>query len=56
MDVDLEQIPAQLGTAVLDAMQGEIIKATGDLKGDMGEIACKNIYRILQVLHRFEYD
>jgi len=46
MDAQLEKIPSQIGTAVLDASDGNIVKSTGDLSNDSSP--CAHIYKILK--------
>mmetsp|Transcript_23156 Transcript_23156/g.39191 ORF Transcript_23156/g.39191 Transcript_23156/m.39191 type:complete len:91 (+) Transcript_23156:65-337(+) len=47
MDVDLEQVPSQTGTATVDINNGKILKLTGSLTGERGEIQCMKLYHIL---------
>ncbi len=49
MDVDLEQVPNQCGTAILEAADGRVCKATGDFLAlaSEGQIICSSIYRML---------
>lgn len=53
MDVDLEQIPSQSGTAILDIADGKILKLTGDLNNEDGKLHCEKIYRMLLVTFLF---
>eukprot|EP01032_Pedospumella_encystans_P003195 gene3195-3765_t len=46
METELEKIPAQIGTAVLDASDGRIVKSSGELYNENGQ--CQSIYRILK--------
>lgn len=46
-DVDLTSVSNQLGTAVLRASSGAVVKATGDLRDSP---VLPTIYRIVQVL------
>ena len=50
MEVELELVPNQCGTAILDAADGKMCKSTGDLSTsptDEGQMICSSIYRIL---------
>jgi len=44
MDVDLERIPSQIGTAILDS-DGKVLKVTGDIS--QNQDVCSTIYKIL---------
>jgi hypothetical protein len=49
MDVDLESVPKQIGTAILAAADGKVLKATGALDNDEdGAATCSTIYKMLQ--------
>ena len=48
MDVDLEAVPNQIGTAVLGSTDGKVLKATGALDNeDDGAAACVAVYKML---------
>ena len=47
MDVELEQVSGQLGTALLDN-DGKIIKSTGELATEDAKAHCLAVYRMLQ--------
>ncbi|KAJ1392196.1 hypothetical protein B484DRAFT_425539, partial [Ochromonadaceae sp. CCMP2298] len=46
MDAQLEKIQGQIGTAVLDAGNGKVVKSTGDLSNDASP--CAAIYKMLK--------
>ena len=48
MEVDLTQVRDQTGTATLDASDGKVAVATGDLSGEEGQTRCATIFRMLQ--------
>lgn len=51
VDIGLESIPSQIGTAVLELLDGRIVRATGQiLDSEDGKAACGTLYKILQVL------
>ena len=46
--IDLESVPNQVGSAVLDAKDGNIVKTTGVLSNNDDSAAiCANIYQML---------
>jgi hypothetical protein len=47
--VDLTQVANQLGTAVLKASSGVVVKATGELAGPDGEAKLATLLQLLQV-------
>jgi hypothetical protein len=48
--VDLTQVPNQLGTAVLKASSGAVVRATGDLAAQEASASVlATLYRIVQV-------
>jgi hypothetical protein len=48
MDVDLESVPNQVGTAILGSTDGKILKASGALDNEYdGAAACSAIYKML---------
>jgi hypothetical protein len=47
--VDLTQVANQLGTAVLKASSGVVVKATGELAGPEGEAKLATLLQLLQV-------
>ena len=48
MDVDLESVPNQIGTAILGSTDGKILKATGALDNEYdGAAAFAVIYKML---------
>jgi hypothetical protein len=49
MDVDLEQVPSQCGTAILEIVDGKVIKLTGDLNNDLGKQQCERLFRVMIV-------
>lgn len=51
MDVDLEQIPSQCGTGIVDIMDGKVLKLTGDINNEQGRLLCEKIHRMLLVKH-----
>ncbi|KAG5179999.1 hypothetical protein JKP88DRAFT_70829 [Tribonema minus] len=46
-NVDLTQVPNQLGTAVLKASTGAVVRATGDLASQESSVIA-TLYRIVQ--------
>ena len=48
MDIDLESVSAQVGTATIDSTSGEIKKSSGELSGQNANIVCQYIVRILK--------
>jgi len=49
MDVDLEAVPNQIGTAILQSSDGKILKSTGSLDNeDEGVSSCATIFKMLQ--------
>ena len=49
MEVDLEAVPSQIGTAILQASDGKVLKSTGALDNeDDGPATCVTIYKMLQ--------
>eukprot|EP00953_Heterococcus_sp_UTEX-ZZ885_P004353 2856-Heterococcus_DN1.PRE.4 len=48
--VDLTQVANQLGTAVLKASSGVVVKATGELAGPEGEAKLATLLQLLQHL------
>ena len=51
MDVDLEAVNEQVGTAIIDSMTSEIKKSSGDLADENGPVICGHILRIIKVIH-----
>ena len=48
MDVDLEAVPNQIGTAILGSTDGKVLKATGGLDNEYdGAATCTAIYKML---------
>lgn len=48
MDVELESVPNQIGTAILSTADGKILKATGALANDEDAVVtCSTIYKML---------
>ena len=47
MDIDLDSVPNQIGTAVLSTVDGKILQSTGAFCDDDGSVVCRNIYRML---------
>ena len=49
MEVDLEAVPNQIGTAILQASDGKVLKSTGSLDNEEdGPAVCATIYKMLQ--------
>ena len=46
-EVDLESIPKQIGTAILESKDGKIVKTTGGLSNGDSAAICANIYQML---------
>lgn len=47
-DESLYLVPSQQGTAIIDLIDGKVIKATGDILGtDEGKCVCSTIYKML---------
>ena len=44
----LERIPYQTGTAMLDNVDGKVVRTTGSLSNDDGKVVCAQVYKILQ--------
>ena len=49
MDVDLEHVPSQMGTAVVDLATGNVIKSSGDLSGEDGQAQCQKLLQLMKV-------
>jgi hypothetical protein len=49
MNVDLEHVPGQMGTAVVDLISGSIIQSSGDLSGEDGRLQCEKLYQMMKV-------
>ena len=49
MDVELEHVPSQIGTAILNIRNGSILKVSGELDSDSGRIQCGSLYQIMLV-------
>jgi hypothetical protein len=49
MDVDLEQVPSQSGTAILDIIDGKVLKLTGDMDNEIGKQQCEKLFRVMRV-------
>lgn len=49
MDVDLEQVPSQCGTAILEIVDGQILKLTGDMNTEIGRQQCEKLFRVVVV-------
>lgn len=49
MNVDLEHVPGQIGTAVVDLISGSIVQSSGDLSGDNGNLQCEKLYQMMKV-------
>jgi hypothetical protein len=47
--VDLEQVPLQSGTAILDIVDGKILKLTGDMDNEIGKQQCEKLFRVVLV-------
>ncbi len=48
MDIDLESIPNQVGTAILSAVDGKILKSTGSLDNEEeGHAICATVFKML---------
>jgi len=48
MNVELELVPNQIGTAILDMTDGKVLRSTGDLSsGEEGRANCASVYRML---------
>lgn len=54
MDVDLEQVPSQSGTAILDINDGKILKLTGDMDTETGRQQCEKLFRVMLVSALFQ--
>ena len=52
MEGELEQIPSQCGVAILDLLDGKVLKLTGDFDNEVGRTQCERLYRIILVLLR----
>ena len=50
MDVDLEAVNEQVGTAIIDSVTSEIKRSTGDLADENGPVICGHILRIIKVV------
>lgn len=49
MDIDLENVPEQIGTATVSAEDGSLIKATGELQGDEARATVASLFAIYVV-------
>ena len=49
MDVDLEHVASQMGTAIIDLSSGNIIRATGDLSDQRGKLQCEKLHKLMMV-------
>ena len=54
MDIDLENVNEQVGTAIVDSATSEIKKTSGDLAKEDGPVICGHILRIIKVSLGFE--
>ena len=54
MDIDLENVNEQVGTAIIDSATSEIKKTSGDLAKEDGPVICGHILRIIKVSLGFE--
>ena len=48
MEVDLTTVRGQIGTAVLDAQDGKVLRSSGELEGEAGVKAAATVFRLLQ--------
>lgn len=53
---ELLQTPNQLGTAILKASSGAVVKATGQLEGAEAEKALKLLHEMLCVSFHYAYS
>ena len=47
MNVELESVPSQIGTAILDVSDGKILRSSGDLASEEATTVCASIFRLL---------